>query len=752
MKREVKAALKADKTRLTAEVGENIVSELNSGNVQEAFRHLKGWYKNASETQARPCHQTMERQTDERVELYAERAACGAEFPENGTPFTIDDNPPSEGKLRTAVSQLSHGRCGGASGIRAEHIKAWLRGAKKEEDPEYGANYTGAGKSWGEFVELCTSVWETGTIPQQMSWVVTVLIPKGGGDYRGIGLLEPIWKVLERVMDLRLENIKLHDSLHGCLAGRGTGTGIIEAKLAQQLAHLEQAPFFGVFIDLKKAFDAMDRGRCLAILALHGVGPKMIRLIRSFWETATNVCRAKGNYGRPFKAGRGVTQGGPLWAKLFNIIVDAVVREWMRIMRETLDDSDGQLAARVEALFAIFYVDDGYIASIDAEFLQEALDILVETFTRVGLATNTKKTQAMVCTPGKIRIQLPSDSYRRLREGVAAGEEGKRVVVCHVCQANLQARSLRSHLESSHNISQQVVVPDHLLEERAGISYEAERVGRKVPIRCPFPGCPWKLSSAYMLRRHFRDLHPKDSVVIPWEGSFPRCERCRMQCNPRYPRHIHSQVCQQGVERRTQRDSAITSALALRQLFYVEGEVLEKVESFRYLGRILAQDDDDTRAVRSQIKKARGIWARVGHVLQADNTPPKVSAKFYKAVVQSVLLYSSETWNLTKTVLARLEGFHIRAAYRMAKKHKPRKGLNQVWVYPATEDVLKECGMHSILHYIGVRRETIFRFVVDRPKLKMCMEGERRRGSAPRQWWWEQKMCLDDEDTDGAGK
>ena len=63
---------------------------------------------------------------------------------------------------------------------------------------------------------------------------------------------------------------------------------------------------------------------------------------------------------------------------------------------------------------------------------------------------------------------------------------------------------------------------------------------------------------------------------------------------------------------------------------------------FRYLGRILAQDNDDIRAVQSQIKKARGIWAQVGQVLQADNTPPKVSAKFYKAVVQSVLLYGSE--------------------------------------------------------------------------------------------------------------
>jgi len=251
---------------------------------------------------------------------------------------------------------------------------------------------------------------------------VTELIPKGGGENRGIGLLEPIWKVLERVMNIRLERIILRDSLHGCLAGRGTGTGIIEAKLAQQLAHLEQTPFFGVLIDLKKAFDAMDRGRCLAILAFHGVGPQMLRLIRNFWEMATNVCRAKGNYGQPFKAGRGVTQGGPLSAKLFNIIVDAVVREWMRLMRETLDDSGGYLTDQIEALFAIFYVDDGYIASRDAEFLQEALDILVKTFKCVGLATNTKKTQAMVCTPGKIKVQLPMDSYRRLREGVAAGE------------------------------------------------------------------------------------------------------------------------------------------------------------------------------------------------------------------------------------------------------------------------------------------------------------------------------------------
>ena len=90
-----------------------------------------------------------------------------------------------------------------------------------------------------------------------------------------------------------------------------------------------------------------------------------------------------------------------------------------------------------------------------------------------------------------------------------------------MCEKTLQARSLRSHLESTHDIYQQVIVPNGLLEERAGIRYEAERVGHKMLIKCPFPGCPGTLSSTYMLRRQFRDLHPTDSVEVLWEGHYP---------------------------------------------------------------------------------------------------------------------------------------------------------------------------------------------------------------------------------------
>jgi hypothetical protein len=75
------------------------------------------------------------------------------------------------------------------------------------------------------------------------------------------------------------------------------------------------------------------------------------------------VCRAAGNYGTAFKAGRGVTQSGPLSARLFNIMVDTVVWEWIRQLREDGDYDDGELAEYMATFFAIFYVDDVYLAS-----------------------------------------------------------------------------------------------------------------------------------------------------------------------------------------------------------------------------------------------------------------------------------------------------------------------------------------------------------------------------------------------------
>jgi hypothetical protein len=61
MQCQIGALLCKDRADRTEQVGTLTESKLTGGNVQEAFRHLKGWYRAASEMQAKPCFHTMER-------------------------------------------------------------------------------------------------------------------------------------------------------------------------------------------------------------------------------------------------------------------------------------------------------------------------------------------------------------------------------------------------------------------------------------------------------------------------------------------------------------------------------------------------------------------------------------------------------------------------------------------------------------------------------------------------------------------
>jgi hypothetical protein len=187
------------------------------------------------------------------------------------------------------------------------------------------------------------------------------------------------------------------------------------------------------------------------------------------------VCHAWGNYGGPFCAGRGVTQGGPLSAKLFNILVDAVVREWLHQLHDGGIVDAEELDLLMVAFFAIFYVDDAYLATRDPNFLQVALNSLVSLFKRVGLETNVKKMQAMICTPGRISTQLSTDSYRR-RHGYGTQTRKQwdaRKVECRQCQATMNASSLSRYLADLHEVYQQMVVAEELLDNQVGMLYRA---------------------------------------------------------------------------------------------------------------------------------------------------------------------------------------------------------------------------------------------------------------------------------------
>ena len=80
---------------------------------------------------------------------------------------------------------------------------------------------------------------------------------------------------------------------------------------------------------------------------------------------------------------------------------------------------------------------------------------------------------------------------------------------------------------------------------------------------------------------------------------------------------------------------------------------------------------------------------------------------FYKAIVQAVLLFGSETWNITPLLINSLKGFHIGAVYHMISKHKPIRHPDGSYTYPDSPKVLEEAELYCISHYVEVQRQTI---------------------------------------------
>ena len=169
------------------------------------------------------------------------------------------------------------------------------------------------------------------------------------------------------------------------------------------------------------------------------------------------------------------------------------------------------------SFFAIFYVDNAYFASRTPMFLQTALNIVVELFECVGLKTNRLKTQTMVCTPSRIQTQLPTASYHHMRLGFHTSNDWEaRRVSCHHCGTKMQAHSLPRHLATQHGVYQQTVVAEELLEQRASVTYCAER-HPDGKLTCPIGGCLGVTKDGWNMRRHFWNLHPWDTVTVPKE-------------------------------------------------------------------------------------------------------------------------------------------------------------------------------------------------------------------------------------------
>ena len=119
------------------------------------------------------------------------------------------------------------------------------------------------------------------------------------------------------------------------------------------------------------------------------------------------------------------------------------------------------------------------------------------------------------------------------------------------------------------------------------------------------------------------------------------------------------------------------------------------VTSSQYLGRVLFSEDDEWASVVSNIWRSRQKWAQLTRVLSREGGDERTSGQIYLTVVQSVMLYGSETRVVTSHIGKVLGGLHHRVTQSLTGR-QPWQERGGVWVYPPLDSAMAEATLKDL--------------------------------------------------------
>ena len=165
-------------------------------------------------------------------------------------------------------------------------------------------------------------------------------------------------------------------------------------------------PLHVCFIDLRKAYDTVNRPALWTVLQKAGLSPKIVRLIKELHTDTTSRVRMSGTYSRSFNTNNGVRQGCVMSPALFNIFLDTVVRQALAGMKDgvtikyTCGDEVYSLKLTEELttlnlVQILLYADDMAIVCDSAKGLErlvQRLDVITQKWL---LDISQKKTKLM---------------------------------------------------------------------------------------------------------------------------------------------------------------------------------------------------------------------------------------------------------------------------------------------------------------------------------------------------------------------
>jgi hypothetical protein len=121
----------------------------------------------------------------------------------------------------------------------------------------------------------------------------------------------------------------------------------------------------------------------------------------------------------------------------------------------------------------------------------------------------------------------------------------------------------------------------------------------------------------------------------------------------------------------------------------LDGQVVPKKDTFRYLGSVLQKNGDIDEDVSHRIKASWLKWHQTSGILCDPRVPLKLKGKFYRIVIQPAMLYGAECWptkrrhvqqlSVTKIRILRWIFGHTRRDRVRNDDIRERLGWHQLW-------------------------------------------------------------------------
>ena len=165
----------------------------------------------------------------------------------------------------------------------------------------------------------------------------------------------------------------------------------------------------------------------------------------------------------------------------------------------------------------------------------------------------------------------------------------------------------------------------------------------------------------------------------------------------------------------------------------LEGETLEEVEEFTYLGSIFDKQGGTDADVRVRTGKARGAFIQLKNIWSSRDLAITTKIRIFNTNVKSVLLYGAETWRTTVRTIYKIQTFINNCLRQILRIHWPDTISNKdLWQRtnqrPAEEEIIKR-RWRWIGHTLRKPASN-----VTRQSLKWNPQGKRKRGR-PRSSW-----------------